>query len=139
MCFILRLALCFVSTARAVLLSALACIRNGSPISFSMACANINSADSAPRAYISDSPLDEATVPCPRHPLVKRNYQRKCSRCAFPRNWITSPISVRISCDVFQGLVQVICFPRKSRLVFLSNISTLFWHVSNLQVSVTQI
>ena len=37
--------------------------RNGSPISFSMACAKINSADSAPRAYISDSPLDKATVP----------------------------------------------------------------------------
>ena len=28
MCFILRLALCFVATARAVLLSALECIRN---------------------------------------------------------------------------------------------------------------
>ena len=73
MCFILRLAPCFVATARAVLLSALACIRNDTPISFSMACAKINSAYSAPRAYISDSPLDKATVPCPRHSLVKRN------------------------------------------------------------------
>ena len=63
----------FVATARAVLLSALACIRNDSPISFSMACTKINSADSAPRANISDSPLDKATVPCPRHSLVKRN------------------------------------------------------------------
>ena len=33
MCFILRLAPCFVATARAALLSALACIRNDSPIS----------------------------------------------------------------------------------------------------------
>ena len=72
MCFILRLSPCFVATARAVLLSALACIGNGSPISFSMACAKINSADSAPRAYIFDSPLDKATVRCPRHSLVKR-------------------------------------------------------------------
>ena len=35
--FILRLAPCFVATARAVLLSALACVRNDSPISFRMA------------------------------------------------------------------------------------------------------
>ena len=62
MCFILRLAPCFVATAGAVLVSALACIRNDSPISFRIACAKINSADSAPRAYISDSPLDKATV-----------------------------------------------------------------------------
>ena len=54
MCFILPLAR-FVATARAVLLSALACIRNDSPISFSMACAKINTTDSALRAYISDS------------------------------------------------------------------------------------
>ena len=71
--FILRLAPCFVATARAVLLSALACIRNDSPISFRKACSKINSADSAPRAYSSDSPLDKATVPCPRHSLVRRN------------------------------------------------------------------
>ena len=59
MCFILRLAPCFVATARAVLLSALACVKNDSLISFSMACAKINSAVSAPRAYISDSPEDK--------------------------------------------------------------------------------
>ena len=41
MCFILRLAPCFVATARAVLLSAHACVRNDSPISFSVACASI--------------------------------------------------------------------------------------------------
>ena len=52
MCFILRLTPCFVATARAVLLSALACIRIDCPISFRKACAKINSADSAPRAYI---------------------------------------------------------------------------------------
>ena len=34
MCFILQLAPCFVATARALLLSAPACIRNDSPISF---------------------------------------------------------------------------------------------------------
>ena len=65
MCFILRLAPFFVATARAVLLSALACIRNDNPISFSMACAKINSVDSASRAYICEFPLDKATVPCP--------------------------------------------------------------------------
>ena len=51
MCFILRLAPCFVATARAVLLSALACIRNDCPISFKIACAKINSADSAPNEH----------------------------------------------------------------------------------------
>ena len=55
-----------------MLLSALACIRNDSPISFRIACAKINSADSAPNAYSSGSPLDKATVPCPRHSLVRR-------------------------------------------------------------------
>ena len=73
MCFILRLAPCFVPTARAVLLSALECIRNDSPISSRIACAKINSADSAPKAYSSDAPLDKATVPCPQHSLVKKN------------------------------------------------------------------
>ena len=63
MSFILRLAPCFVAPARAVLLSALAFNKNDSPISFSIARAKINSADNAPRAYISDSPLDKATVP----------------------------------------------------------------------------
>ena len=119
MCFILRLAPCFVATARAVLLSALACIRNDSPISFSMACAKINSADGAPRAYISDSPLDKATVP------LSSTFTRQeklinvtqCARCAFPRHWITSPVSVRMSRDLFQGLVQVIWFQCRYRQV----------------------
>ena len=65
MCFILRLAPCFVATSRAVLLSALACIRNDSLTSFNMACAKINSVDSAFVAYNSDSSLDEAAVSCP--------------------------------------------------------------------------
>ena len=98
MCFILRLAPCFVATARAVLLSALACIRNDSANSFRMACANINSADNAPSAYSSDSPLDKATVPCPR----------SCHQ-------IASPVSIRISRDVFQGLAQVIRFQSRNR------------------------
>ena len=119
MCFILRLAPCFVATACAVLLSALACIRNDSPSSFRIACAKINSADSAPRAYSSDSPLDKATVPCPRHSLVKEKLINvtQCARCAFPRHWVTGPISVRISRDVFQGLVQVIWFQCRYRQI----------------------
>ena len=85
MCFILRLSPCFVDTARAVLLFALACIRNDSPISFNMACAKIDSADSAPRAYISDSPLNKATVPCPRHSSreIDQRNKRFSSRVPF--------------------------------------------------------
>ena len=37
--------LVFVATERAVLLSALACIRNDGPISFRIACAKVNLAD----------------------------------------------------------------------------------------------
>ena len=70
MCFILQLVPSFVVAARAVLLSALACTRNVSPISFRMASVKINSADSAPRAHNSDSPLDKATVPWPSHTLL---------------------------------------------------------------------
>ena len=106
MCFILRLAPCFVTTAHAVLLSALACIRNDSPISFRIACANINSADSAPNAYSSDSPLDKATF-TRQEKLIN---ETQCARCAFPRDWFTGPVSVSMSRDVFQGLVQVIRF-----------------------------
>ena len=101
MCYILRLAPCFVAIARAVLLSALACIRNGSRISFRIASAKIKSADSAPNAYSSDSPLDKAS------PLINVT---QSTRSAFPRHWFTSPVSVRVSRDVFQGLVQVIRF-----------------------------
>ena len=147
MWFILRLAPCFVATALAVLLSPLACIRNDSPISFRIAGAKINSADSSPRAYISDSPLDKATVPCPRRSLRQEKLINvtQSTRCAFPRHWVTSPVSIRISRDVFQGLVHVIRFQCRYRQVeiqfhvFLSNISTLSWHVSNLQVLVMQV
>ena len=62
-CFILRLAPCFVATARAVLLSALAWIRNDSPISFMVACEKIISADSAPRANNYDSPRKRQQFP----------------------------------------------------------------------------
>ena len=118
MCFILRLAPCFVATARAVLLSALACVRNDSHISFRMACAKINSADSAPRAYSSDSPLDKATVTCPRHSRQEKLINvTQSARCAFPRHWITSPVSVRITRDVVQGLVQVIRFQCRYRQI----------------------
>ena len=89
--------------------------QNDSLISFNMACAKINSADDAQRAYISDSPLDKATVSCPRHSLVKRNWSTLHS--ALPRHWITSPVSVWITHDVFQGLVQVIWFQCRYRQV----------------------
>ena len=119
MCFILRLDPCFVATARAVLLSALACIRNDSPISFSMACAKINSADSAPRAYISDSPLDKATVPLSSTftRQEKLTNVTQSARCVFPRHWVTSPVSIRISRNVFQGIVQVVRFQCRYRQV----------------------
>ena len=142
MCFILRLAPCFVATARAVLLTALACIRNDSAISFSMACAKTNSADSAPNAYSSDSPLDKATVPLSltfarQEKLI---HVTQGTRCALPRHRVTSPVSIRISRDVFQGLAQVIRFQCQYRQVefqvnvFLSSISALSWHVSDLKV-----
>ena len=54
-----------------------ACISNDSPISFMMACVKLSSADSAPRAYSSDSPLDEATLPCSLQSLVMRNWSTK--------------------------------------------------------------
>ena len=118
MCFIFRLAPCFVATARAVLLSALACIRNDSQISFRKACAKINSADSAPRAYISDSPLDKAS---PLSSTFTRQEKltnvTQCARCALPRHWITGPVSARISRDVFQGIVRVIRFQCRYRQV----------------------
>ena len=108
MCFILRLAPCFVASARAVLLSALTCSRNDSPISFRIACAKINSADSAPRAYSSDSSLDKAAVPCTRHSRQEKLINvTQNTRCAFPRHWVTRPVSIR---DVFQSLVRVVCF-----------------------------
>ena len=104
MCFILRLAPCFVAIARAVLLSALACIKNDSSMTFIFACARINSTDNAPKAYISDFPLDKATVP------LSSTFTRQqksinvtqSARCAFPRHWITGPYSVRISRDMFR-------------------------------------
>ena len=101
-----------------MLLSALACIRNDSPIFFSMACAKINSADSAPRAYISDSTLDTATVPCPRHSLVKRNDQRNtvCKMC-FSSSLDHQPSQRQNIPDVFEGLVQVIRFQCRYRPV----------------------
>ena len=34
----------------------------------------------------------------------------QCARCALPRHWITSPVSVSMSRDVFQGLVQMFGF-----------------------------
>ena len=117
-----RLAPCFYATARAVLLSALACIRNDNQISLSMARAKINSADSAPRAYISDSPLDKATVTYLSSTFTRQeklSNVTQSARCAFLRHWITSPVSVsvRISCHVFQGLVQFIWFQCRYRQI----------------------
>ena len=146
MCFILRLAPCFVATACAVLLSALACTKNDSPFSFMEACAKINSADSAPNAYRSDSPLDRATIPCPRHSLVRKMINvTQSTRCAFPRHWFTSPASIRVipcrvsrSCSSHSVSMQVLS-SGDSVHVLLSNILMLSWHMSNLQVSEMQI
>ena len=148
MCFILRLAPVFVATASAVLLSALACIRNDSPISFRIACAKINSADSAPRAYSSVPPLDKATVPLSSAftRQKKIDQSNKSGRCGFSSSLCHRPRSASeypVTC--FQGIVQGIRFSlqvssgRDSVHVFLSNISTPSWRVSNLQVLVTQV
>ena len=127
MCFIFRLAPCFVATACAVLLSALACTKNDSPFSFMEACAKINSADSAPNAYRSDSPLDKATVPCPRHSLVRKNDQCNAEyKMRFSSSLVHQP-SHSVSMQVLSS--------RDSVHVFHSNISMLSWHMSNLQVS----
>ena len=78
-----------------------------------IACGKINSADSDPRAYSSDSPMDKATVPCPRHSLVRKETLinvTQGARCALPRHRVTSPVCIRISRDVFQSLAQVVRF-----------------------------
>ena len=96
----------------------LSCVSgNDSPISFKMACAKINSADSAPRAYNSDSPLDKATVPCPRHfaRQEKLSHVTQGTRCALSSHRVTSPVSMKISRDVFQVLAQVVWFPTRYR------------------------
>ena len=142
MCFILRLTPCFVATARAVMLSALACVRNDSPISFRIACAKINSADSAPRAYISDSAGRNSPLSSTFTRQEKLINVTQCAGCAFPRHWITGPVSVRKSHDVFQGLVHVIWFQCRYRQVEIQfscsfQISqTLSWHVSIKSASV---
>ena len=62
--------------------------------------------------------------------------------CALSSHWVTSPISIRISRDVFQGLAQVVRSPCRYRQVefqVLSSISALSWHVSDLQVWAIQV
>ena len=105
--------------ACSVLLSALACIRNDSPISFRMACTKINSADSAPNAYSSDSSLAKATVSFSStfNRQGKLIHVTQGTRCALPCHRVTSPVSIRISRDVFQGLTQVIRFQCRYRQV----------------------
>ena len=134
MCFILRLPPCFVATARAVLLSALACIRNYSPISFSFACAKINSADSAPTMH---------TVLILRQTRQQFPFARQekliNTRCALLRHLVASPVSIRVSRDVSsscsgRSVSRQVSSGRDSVHVFLSNISTISWHVSNVQV-----
>ena len=71
---------CFVATSRAVLLSALACSRNGIPISSRIVCGTINSADSDPKACSSDSPLDKATVIRSSEDINQRNTE--CKMCS---------------------------------------------------------
>ena len=146
MCFIVGLAPCFVATPRAVLLSVLACVRNDSPISFSMTCAKVNSTDSAPRAYIPDSPLDNATVHCPRHSLREEKLINvtQSAKCAFPRHWVTGPMAQSAS------EYPVTCFKscssrsvsmqtstnRNLTLVFLSNNLTFLARVKHATVGV---
>ena len=102
-CFILQFAPCFVATARAVLLSALACTKNDSPISCRMACAKIKSADGAHGAYNSDSPLDMATV---HQSLTLARHEKlvnidHCTISVFSRRWVSSPVSVGVSTWLF--------------------------------------
>ena len=40
-------------------------------------------------------------------------------KCAFPRHWVANRVSVRISRDVFYGIVQVIRFQCKCRQVVI--------------------
>ena len=81
MFLIFQHALCFVASARAGLLSALACFRNDNPISSITAFAKIKSTVHQEHTVLI-TPLDKATVPCPFHSLGDEklvNGQGMCS------------------------------------------------------------
>ena len=144
MCFILRLAPCFVATARAVLLSALASIRNDSPISCSIACSKSTQLTVHQEHTFLILHWTRQQSPVLHIHSSRENDQRntECKMC-LPCHWVISPVSIRISRDVCQGLVPVIWFQCRCGEVkiqftmFLSNISTPSCQVSNKQVLVT--
>ena len=61
----------------------------------------MNPADTAPRAYNLDSPLDKATV----------------LRLSHSRHWISGPVSVRVSRNVRQLLARIVGFHCRNRQV----------------------
>ena len=83
-----------------VLLSALACTWNDSPISFRIACGKISSADSAPRASNSDFSTVEGNSPLSSTftssgGIDQRNTVRKM--CFSSSTGSPTPVSIRIS------------------------------------------
>ena len=122
--------------ARAVLLSALVCAWNFSPISFRMACVKINSGDSAPRAFNSDSSW---TVPYTRWSREIGQHSTMYNKCFSS--------SLRLQPSQSQSIPRCFTIPCRSRwvsmmgsssgdscVVFLSSISEPSSRVSNLQV-----
>ena len=61
---------------------------------------------------VSGMIVDKATVSCPSHSLVRRNWSTKhnVQEVLFSRHWISSPVSVSVSRGVFQVLAQVVGF-----------------------------
>ena len=119
MCFILRLAPGVVATARAVLLSALACIRNDSPISIQDSlCENQHSwqCTKSTQFWLSTG-QGNSLQSSPFTRQEKLINVTQSARSAFPRHLVTGPVSIIISVDVFEGLVQVIRFQCRYRQV----------------------
>ena len=112
MCFILRLAPCFVATARAVLLSALECVRNDSPISFWLACAKIKLSGRCTQSI--QFRISAGQGNCSLSSTLTRQEKlinvTQGTRCTLPRHQATGPLSVRVSRDVFQAPAQVVRF-----------------------------
>ena len=125
-----------------MLLSALACIRNFSPLSFSMAFAKSTQLTvHQERTFLF---LHWTRQQSPVLDIHSSREIDQCASCAVPRHWMTSPLSVRISRVVFQGLVQVIRFQCRYGQVEIQftcsfQVSKLSSHVSTLQVLVTQV
>ena len=108
MCFILRLAPRFVASARAVLLSALACIRNDSPISFRIACAKSTQLTVHPKHTVLILRWTRQKFPVldirSSGDIGQRNTENKT---CFSSSLGHQPVSIRVSRDLFQGLVQI--------------------------------